>query len=124
VTLCILIVEDEAPIAKLLAELLADEGYRVLCAGDGEQALVLVGRERPDLVLTDLMMPGMSGAELYRRLRADQRTREIPVVIMSAVAWPPDTALGADAFLKKPFELEALLALVARFAGPPASPCR
>jgi CheY-like chemotaxis protein len=124
VTLCILIVEDEEPIAKLLAELLADEGYRVLHAGDGEQALIVVGRERPDLVLTDLMMPAMSGVELYQRLRADPRTRDIPVVIMSAVAGPPDSALGADAFLKKPFEVETLLELVARFAGPPQAACR
>jgi CheY-like chemotaxis protein len=109
----ILVVEDEQPVQQLVADLLADEGYRVLVAGDGAQGLALAHAERPDLVLTDLMMPVMNGVDMCRRLRADARTRRVPIVAMSAAARPPGDGVLADAFISKPFDLDFLLEIVA-----------
>jgi CheY-like chemotaxis protein len=114
----ILIVDDERPIRELLADILRAEGHEALLAAHGREALARVGQARPDLVLTDLMMPVMGGAELCRRLRAGEKTREIPIVVMSTLsAWPADR-YGADASLDKPFDLDRLLALVDRWAPP------
>lgn len=109
----ILVVEDEQPVQQLVADLLADEGYRVLVAGDGAQGLALAHAEAPDLVLTDLMMPVMNGVELIRRLRAHERTRQVPIVVMSAAGRHHHASVPANAFVPKPFDLDALLAIVA-----------
>lgn len=81
----ILIVDDESSIARLLMELLDSAGYRVLVAGGGHTALALARSERPALILTDYMMPGMDGTELVRRLRGSPVTNDIPIVMMSSV---------------------------------------
>ena len=114
----ILVVEDEEPVQQLVADLLAEEGYQVLVAGDGAQALALVQSGPPDLVITDLMMPVMSGAELCQRLRADAETRELPILVISAAGNGLARSCAADAFLPKPFDLDALLALVVSHVGP------
>src|SRR5690242_12329420 len=80
----ILVVEDEEPVQQLVADLLDGEGYHVLVADDGLQALTLIHTTCPDLVLTDLMMPVMNGVELCRRLRADALTCHVPIVVMTA----------------------------------------
>ncbi len=107
----ILVVDDHRAVLDLLSAALRDEGYRVLLASDGVEALACVEREAPDLVVTDLRMPKMNGVELVARLHAHQ-TLPVPVILVSAVdpltiALPPRTAV-----LPKPFTLDALLALV------------
>jgi CheY-like chemotaxis protein len=113
----ILLVEDEEPIQQFIGDLLQEEGYRVQCASDGAQALDLVADRRPDLVLTDLMMPIMNGFELCRRLKDNPVTSGIPIVVMSAVGRQQAIECDADDFLGKPFELDALLQIVARHVG-------
>ena len=85
---------------------------RLRFAPSGRQALDLVGRQRPDLVIADVMMPVLGGAELCRRLKAEPDTAAIPVILMSAAGARPAWAAGADAFIAKPFQLDAMEALV------------
>ena len=103
----ILVVEDEAAIRDLLAANLQRAGYRVMTAGDVPQAEALVRDSRPDLVLLDWVLPGVPGLTFARRLRSDQRTKDISIVLLSARAEEQDkvTALesGADDYVTKPF---------------------
>jgi CheY-like chemotaxis protein len=108
----ILIVEDEAPIRELLVVLLGAHGYRTATAANGQQALTRIDAERPDLVLTDVMMPVMSGLELCRQLKDDPQTAGIPVILTSAVDARHTIAAGADAFVPKPFDLDRVEALI------------
>jgi two-component system phosphate regulon response regulator PhoB len=108
----ILVVDDERPVRELLAALLADAGHRVLTAAHGQQALELVAAERPDLVLSDLMMPVLGGADLCRRLKADAAAGATPVILMSSAHARLAQSAGADAFIAKPFDLEAMEAVV------------
>jgi CheY-like chemotaxis protein len=117
----ILVVDDEDPIRELVTGLLEDEGYRVVGARHGGHALELALAEPPALVLTDLMMPVMDGATLCRRLKEYPQTQPVAVVVMTASGRAAAVASGAEAFLTKPFDVDALLELVARHAGPPAS---
>jgi CheY-like chemotaxis protein len=112
----ILVVDDEGEIVKLIAEVLADEGYTVRSAHDGPGALRAVAASEPVLVLLDYWMPGMTGAEVLTQLRA-AGFAELPVVLMSA-GTRADMAQhsGANAFLPKPFDIAALLACVEEFA--------
>jgi CheY-like chemotaxis protein len=98
---------------QLIADILAEE-YRVLKAYNGKQALEIARTHRPTVIVSDVMMPKMTGLELIEALRDDPATRNIPVILLSA-AIPRSLATKADAFLSKPFELEALEQLVARF---------
>ncbi len=110
----ILVADDESPILALLRDLLEDEGHTVLAAHNGREALALARAEHPDLVLSDVMMPLMDGMQLAHMLRADAITRELVVILMSA-AQPPDlAAVGAAAFLAKPFDIDTVNRLVAR----------
>jgi len=112
----VLIVDDELDIRETIAELLRLEGHEPFEATDGEQALVRCRQLRPDLVLLDLMMPGMNGWDFRRAQLRDPIIAAIPVVVVSAVARSRD--LPADGFLQKPFSLDDLLALVRRVARP------
>lgn len=103
----VLVVDDEHHILALLTELLLDEGYRVRQAGDGIAALREIDRLRPDLVLTDVMMPRLGGLELARQLRA----RNIPTIVMSAAFAAANDA--SIVFLPKPFDVDVLVRLVA-----------
>lgn len=110
---CILIVDDEPRNVKLLADLLAAEGYEVSSAASGDEALA---RPRPDLMLLDVVMPGMSGYEVCRAIRADPRTAILPIVMVTAVD-PVEERVrgleaGADDFLSKPVDPEELLVRV------------
>jgi DNA-binding response OmpR family regulator len=111
----ILVVEDERPVREFLANALEQDGYRVVQAFHGEHALRLVAGERPDLVITDVMMPLMSGVDLCRRLKADPATAAVPVILMSAAGLPVERDALADAFIAKPFDLDAMDALVHSF---------
>src|SRR6266853_5723283 len=112
----ILVVEDEAAIRDLLAANLQRAGYRVMTAGDVPQAEALVRESRPDLVLLDWVLPGIPGLTFARRLRGDQRTKDISIVLLSARAEEQDkvTALesGADDYVTKPFSARELLARI------------
>ncbi len=116
----ILIVDDEGPVRYFLAELLAAAGHRTLQAVHGAEALAVVEKERPDLVVSDIMMPVLNGAELCRRLKAGDDTGATPVILMSAAGVRADDGTGADAFIAKPFDLEDMEALVQRWLPPKA----
>jgi CheY-like chemotaxis protein len=118
----ILIVDDEPLIREVLAEVLADEGYAVHSAADGQEAVEAVSVETPDLVITDVLMPRLSGWELLDRVR--QHHPLLPVIVISAVgqrAARPERLSDHTVFLAKPFALDDLLALVSRLTGNVAS---
>jgi len=117
VTTIILVVEDEDPIRELVRGVLVDEGYAVSEAANGAAALELARREQPALVVTDLMMPVMDGAALCHALKADPRTRSVPIIVMTASGRKAAAESGAAAYLGKPFDLDCLLQLVTRYAG-------
>jgi len=112
----ILVVEDEREIQELVAYNLAKEGYRVTALGTGEEALQAVGSARPDLVLLDLMLPGVDGLEVARRLKTDPATRDLPIIILSAKGEEADVVsgleLGAEDYIRKPFSLRVLIARI------------
>jgi len=114
----VLIVEDEPDIAEGLRYNLEREGLRAVCAQTGERGLemALDPDDPPALVLLDLMLPGMSGAELCRRLRREPRTRRTPVIILTARGSEPERVagleLGADDYVTKPFSVRELVARV------------
>ena len=114
----LLVVEDEPSIAALLALVLGEEGYRVAVAGDGRAALRRLAEGGYDLVLSDIMMPRLDGLGLARAMGADPALRAIPLILMSAVHLPRDGVARYAAFLAKPFDLDALLATVARLLNP------
>ena len=112
----ILVVEDERSIADLVAEALKRQGYRVETAGDGDQALEAAESTLPDLIILDLMLPKLDGWEVCRRLREEDTTRRIPIIMLTARRDEKDVVagleLGADDYLRKPFSLAELLARV------------
>jgi DNA-binding response OmpR family regulator len=115
-TSTILTIEDEADIREVIRYNLEKEGYRVLTAGDGEEGLEMVRTENPDLVLLDLLLPGMDGVEVCRHLRYDPSTRNIPVIMVTAKSDESDVVLGlgvgADDYVAKPFRPHELVARV------------
>jgi two-component system phosphate regulon response regulator PhoB len=112
----ILLVEDEPAIQELIAYNLHQAGHQLLKADSAEQAFSMVQRELPDLVLLDWMLPGVSGVEFARRLRGDRRTRDVPIIMLTARSDEQDklTGLdtGADDYITKPFSPRELLARV------------
>ena len=111
----ILVVDDTPPNIKLLDAVLAPRGYEVAAATSGREALEKVATERPDLVLCDVVMPGMDGYEVCRRLRHDPATRLLPVVMITASGDAEKIKAieaGADDFIPKPFNQAELLARV------------
>ena len=114
----ILIVDDEGPVRNFLTMLLKDAGHHPLQAIHGAEALSVVAENRPDLVITDIMMPVLNGTELCRQLKAGENTRAIPVVLMSSASVRAADRVGADAFIAKPFDLTDMEALVQRLLQP------
>ncbi len=112
----ILVVEDESAIAELIAINLRHAGFEVALAADADRAQAAVDRVLPDLVLLDWMLPGQSGVQLARRWRADPRTRELPLIMLTARAEEADKITGLDAgaddYLTKPFSTKELLARI------------
>jgi len=117
----ILIVDDDQNILDLLVELLSDEGYEVITAADGAHAFELALSFQPDTVVSDVVMPSVDGLELCRRLKANDATSKIPVILISGNQRTPDDDIhglhaGADDYLSLPFRNEELMVKVARLA--------
>jgi two-component system phosphate regulon response regulator PhoB len=112
----IMIVEDEPDMVELIRYNLVKEGYRVEAAADGEQALARAPRFVPDLVLLDLMLPGLDGLEVMRRLRAARAGAALPVIVLTAKGSEADRVvgleLGADDYIVKPFSPRELVARI------------
>src|SRR5215472_9442984 len=112
----VLVVDDILSNVKLLEAKLSAEYFEVITAPNGEQALTRVSEDLPDIVLLDVMMPGMDGFEVCRRIKANAKTAHIPVVMVTALDQPSDRVTGLDAgaddFLTKPVEDTSLFARV------------
>jgi two-component system cell cycle response regulator DivK len=119
----ILIVEDNLVNREFLLALLEGEGYEVLTAGTAEAGVALVAGERPDLVLMDVQLPGKTGYDATRQLKADPATAAIPVIAVTALAMRGEEArardAGCDAYITKPVDTRALRDLLRRYFGSP-----
>lgn len=124
----ILVIEDEPDIRKLIQYNLVQERFKVLEAEDGEQALKLLQRDKPNLIVLDLMLPGLSGLELCKHLRGRPDTAHLPILMLTAKAGEADKVLGlemgADDYLPKPFSPREMVArvraILRRAEGSPA----
>jgi two-component system phosphate regulon response regulator PhoB len=116
VSASVLIIEDEAPLQKLLAYNLRAAGFDTTAAHDGEEALLLIAEQAPDLILLDWMLPQLSGLELCRRLRRRPETAHIPIIMLTARGEEPDRLrgleTGADDYVTKPFSPAELIARI------------
>ena len=112
----ILVVDDEEDLLELVRYSLAKEGYTVTCAGSGEEAIRFIQQQPPSLVVLDLMLPGIDGLEVCRRLRFDSKTRDIPIIMLTAKSEERDVVVGlergADDYITKPFSPRVLVARV------------
>ena len=109
----LLLVDDEVELVEMIKFRLEASGYEVLTANDGQQALEIARREKPDLVILDVMLPKMDGYKVCGLIKKDSRYAHIPVMMFTAKAMDADMKLGqevsADAYLTKPFEPKVLL---------------
>jgi len=112
----VLVVDDERDIVDMIAYNLGRNGYEAVIAYDGNQALEIIDKQAPDLIILDLMLPGLDGMEVARRLKAEPRTARIPILMLTAKGEETDVVvgltLGADDYVTKPFSLKVLLARV------------
>lgn len=112
----ILIIEDEQDIIELLTYNLEQEGYTISFSTSGEEALSMVRRKSPDLILLDLMLPGVDGLEVCRNLKQDPSTREVPIIMLTAKSEDSDVIsgleIGADDYIPKPFSPKVLIARI------------
>ena len=112
----IAVIEDEADILEVIDYNLSKEGFDVCSALDGEEGLALIKKEVPDLVLLDLMLPGLDGIEICRKLKTDYSTRSIPIIMVTAKGEESDIVLGlgmgADDYMVKPFRPRELMARI------------
>ncbi len=110
----ILVVDDEEDIRELIAYNLEKEGYGVAAVKTGEEALARIAREQPDVVILDLMLPGIDGLEVCRRMKMQEQTRDVPIIMLTAKSEDSDIVagleLGADDYLTKPFSPKVLVA--------------
>lgn len=111
----LLIVDDEPQIREIIGELVS-ESYTPILAANGEEALLLAKKKKPDLILLDIMMPGLNGIEVCEKLRQSSETQHIPVIMLSAASHLENRIrsfdLGADDFISKPFDTEELLSRI------------
>ena len=120
----VLIADDEPNILISLEFLMKREGHTVSVARDGNEALAAIQRERPDLVLLDVMMPGKTGFDVCQAVRADDKLASVKILMLTAKGRDTDlakgTALGADAYMTKPFSTKELAAKVREMLGVPS----
>src|SRR6056297_2297329 len=109
----ILVIEDEAKIVRLIRDYLGKEGYKVVDARDGEEGLAAFRRNEPSLIILDLMLPGLDGLEVAKRVREDS---EVPIIMLTAKTEEADRVagleVGADDYVTKPFSLRELVARI------------
>jgi DNA-binding response OmpR family regulator len=114
----ILVVDDERDNRELLDIILTHEGFLIETAAGGEEAIATVARERPDLILLDLMMPGMDGYQVTAKIKSDLSTKDIPIILVTAMTGAKARTLGlgagADDFLAKPLDRDELVLHVKR----------
>jgi len=119
----VLIVDDESIMVSLLQRHVSKAGYEHVTASNGQEALEKINTEQPDLVLLDLMMPGMNGFETCRRIRQNEKTRTLPVIIITALRSESDSdaaaASGADEFIVKPIDGPRLAQRLRHHLGSP-----
>ena len=115
----VLVVDDEPVVRAVVRDVLREEGYAVVEAPDGRTMLEILARESPDLVLMDVMMPGIDGREVYRVLRSREDLPDVPVVMMSAAVHANRLDPSIAAFLPKPFDLDQLMEAVVGLIGSP-----
>ena len=115
----ILIVDDEPMLREAIADVLRDEGYIALEGSDGREAVELFARERPDLVLMDVMMPILDGRQALALIRSAQSRPPTPIVMMSAAVGPAMLDASIAGYLAKPFDLDRLVDLVIELIGRP-----
>ncbi|HOP63436.1 MAG TPA: response regulator [Spirochaetota bacterium] len=112
----ILIVEDSITQQKALQNILESHGYHTMTSGNGNEALELLGGNIPDIIITDIMMPGMDGYELCRKIRSDEKLKDIPVILLTTLSEPENILkgleCGADNFVTKPYQEEYLLSRI------------
>jgi two-component system phosphate regulon response regulator PhoB len=112
----ILVVDDEEDILELVRFNLAREGYPIICTTSGEESLKIVQKEHPDLIVLDLMLPGIDGLDVAKALKNDPKTRDIPIIMLTAKGEEADIVagleLGADDYVTKPFSPRILVARV------------
>lgn len=118
----ILVVDDEADILDLATVRLKKIGYEIIEAADAEEALVILQNNTPDLILLDLLLPDMQGDELCKKLKSDDKYKNIPIILFTASVIRPTipekiNEMGADECVMKPFEPEELLGKIKRFIG-------
>ena len=116
----LLVVDDVPDILELLNAMLKFKGYRVLTARNGQEALELIERERPALIIADILMPKMDGFTLVNRLRLNPQTRNIPIIFLSATYVAPEDkafarTIGVTRFIEKPVDVESFLPLIAGY---------
>jgi CheY-like chemotaxis protein len=113
----ILLVDDEYSIVEVLAQLLEEEGYSVVTAANGQEALERASQNVPDVVVTDHMMPLMSGADLFRALAKSPALARVPVILITSAPVAARNELGWAAFVDKPFEFDELARAIHRVLG-------
>jgi two-component system cell cycle response regulator DivK len=115
----ILVVEDQADNRRILRDLLTSAGYEIIQAENGEEALAMVARDRPDLILMDIQLPLLDGYEATRRIKADPELRAIPIIVITSYALSGDEskarAAGCDAYVTKPYSPRTLLAQIREY---------
>jgi two-component system, cell cycle response regulator DivK len=115
----ILVVEDQEDNRRILRDLLMSAGYEIIQAENGEEALAVAAKERPDLILMDIQLPLLDGYEATRRIKANPALRTIPVIAVTSYALSGDEnnarAAGCDAYVTKPFSPRALLAKIREY---------
>ena len=120
-TATVLVAEDDEDIRSLVAFRLERAGYRVVAAADGRRAYEVAVAQLPDLAVLDVMMPRLDGYELMRRLRADERTSRLPIILLTARAQESDVQrgleAGADDYIRKPFSPQEVMARVQAILG-------
>jgi CheY-like chemotaxis protein len=120
----ILVVDDDPEIVTMLSTRLGKRGFKITTAEDGKKAIELAKRDKPDLVLLDVMMPGKSGWEVARALKQDPVTQHVKIVMVTAIGEKTNEITapiyGADAHIDKPFEFEQLERVINDLLKPPA----